>query len=83
MIQLTDEQRHQLESGKAVDVTDPQSTRHYVILSKDIYETVRRLLCDDSEWTDDELRLHLARSAKENGWDEPAMDAYDQLLGIA
>jgi hypothetical protein len=32
---------------------------------------------DDSEWTEDELRLQLARSAKENGWAEPGMDAYD------
>ncbi len=32
---------------------------------------------DDSEWTEGELRLQLARSAKENGWDEPGMEAYD------
>ena len=32
---------------------------------------------DDSEWTAEELRLQLARSAKDNGWDEPGMDVYD------
>jgi hypothetical protein len=78
MIELTDEQRQQLESGQAVDVTDPQTAQRYVVLRKDVYERVRHLLYDASEWTDDELRLQLARSAKGNGWDEPAMDAYDR-----
>ena len=55
MIELTEEQRQQLENGQAVDV-----------------------LYDDSDWTDDELRLRLARSTKANGWDEAAMDAYDR-----
>jgi hypothetical protein len=78
MIELTDEQRQQLESGRAVDITDPQTSQRYVILPKDIYERVRRLLYDDSEWMEDELRLHLARSAKDNGWEEAGMDDYDR-----
>jgi hypothetical protein len=41
-------------------------------------EAVMIELYDDSEWSDDELRLQLARSAKDNGWDEAGMDAYDR-----
>jgi hypothetical protein len=78
MIDLTDEQRQQLEGGKAIEVADPQTARLYVMLRKDVYERAHALLFDDSEWTEDELRLQLARSAKENGWDEPGMDAYDR-----
>jgi hypothetical protein len=78
MFDLTEEQRRQLESGQAIDVTDPQTAQRYVVLRKDVYERVRQLLYDDSDWTDDELRLLLARSAKENGWEEPGMDAYDR-----
>jgi hypothetical protein len=78
MIELTEEQRRQLESGKAVDFTDPQTAQHYVVLRKDVYERVCRLLYDDSEWTEDELRVQLARSARDNGWDEAGMDAYDR-----
>jgi hypothetical protein len=78
MIELTDEQRQLLESGKAVEIADPQNAQRYVVLRKDVYERVQRLLYDDSEWTEDELRLQLARSAKENGWEEPGMDAYDR-----
>src|SRR5207245_8721525 len=40
-----------------------------VMLRKDVYERVRQLLYDDSEWTADELRLQLARSAKEKRGD--------------
>jgi hypothetical protein len=77
MIELTDEQRQQLEIGKAVDVTDPRTDQPYVILRKDVFDRVRHLLYDDSEWTDDDMRAHLAQSARDNGWDEEGMDAYD------
>jgi hypothetical protein len=77
VIDLTEDQRLQLEDGKAVDIADVKTSQRYVILRKDVYERVRRLLYDDSEWTDDDLRLMLARSAKDNGWDEPSMGAYD------
>jgi uncharacterized protein YheU (UPF0270 family) len=80
MIELTEEQRQQLQSGQAVDVTDPQTAQLYVVLRKDVYERVRQLLYDDSEWTEDELRRQLARSAKDNGWDEAGMDDYDAWL---
>jgi hypothetical protein len=78
MIELTEEQRRQVESGRAVDVTDPQTARPYVLLRKDVFERVQHLLADDSEWTPEELRQQLARSSAANGWDEPAMDAYDR-----
>ena len=78
MIDLTELQRQELEGGKAVEVTDPQTVRTYVILRKDVYERVQSLLFDDSEWSEEELRLQLARSTKDNGWDEPGMDAYDR-----
>ena len=78
MIELTDEQRHLLEEGKAVDITDPRTAKPYVVVRKDIYERVQRLLCDDSEWSDHDLRLQLARSSKANGWDDPGMDVYDR-----
>lgn len=78
MIELTDEQRQRLAAGQAVQITDPQTAQPYVVLRQDVYERVWRLLYDDSEWTEDELRLQLARSAKDNGWDAPGMDAYDR-----
>ena len=77
MIELTDEQRSQLENGHAVDVTDSETSKPYVLLRKEVYERVRHLLYDDTEWTVDEMRQMLARSAEANGWNEPDMEAYD------
>jgi hypothetical protein len=78
MIELTEEQRRRLESGEAVEVADPQTAQRYVVLRKDVYARLQNFLCDDSDWKENELRLLLARSARDNGWDEPAMDAYDR-----
>lgn len=78
MIEFSEEQRQQLDSGKAVDVVDPKTAEHYVVLRKEVYEKVCRLLVDDSDWSAGELRLQLARSTKENGWDEPGMEDYDR-----
>ena len=76
-ISLNDEQRQRLQSGKVIDVTDSETDEHYVVVVKEIYERIRHLIYDDSEWSTEELRLHLARSSKENGWEDPGMDAYD------
>ena len=78
MIVLTEEQQRKLDSGEAVEVTDAQTLRPYVVLRKEVYQRVRHLLHDDSEWTAEEMRLGLARSAEGNGWDEPGMEAYDR-----
>ena len=51
MIVLTEEQQQKLESGQAVEVTDAQTLRPYVVLREAVYERVRHLLYDDSEWT--------------------------------
>jgi hypothetical protein len=77
MIEITDDQRRQLESGKAVDVTDPQTAERYVVMKKEVYDR-QRTAYDAADWTDDELRIQLARSARDNGWDDPGMDAYDR-----
>jgi hypothetical protein len=78
MIELTNEQRKQLETGQAVDVIDSETARPYVMLRKDVFERVMNLLYDDSEWTEEQVRALLARAAKGNGWDEPGIDAHDR-----
>jgi len=77
MIELTEEQRQELSKTEPVAI-DPITKETYVLVRKNVYDRIKGLLYDDGEWTDDELRLVLARSAEENGWNEPAMDDYDQ-----
>jgi hypothetical protein len=80
-IELSHEQRQQLENGKPVYITDLQTAQRYVILRKDAYERTHRLVYNDSDWTADELRVRLARSSKGNGWEEVGMVAYDHYNG--
>ena len=76
MIELTEEQRQELSAAEPVAI-DPSTMETYVLVRKDVYDRIKGLLHDDGEWTDDELRLLLARSAEANGWNEPGMDDYD------
>lgn len=77
MIELTEEQQHALRSEDTPTVVDPATNAAYVLVRKDVFDRIKRLLYDDSEMTHDEMRHLLARSFKENGWDEPGMEAYD------
>lgn len=47
----------------------------YVIVRSEIYDRLKHILESDH----DELRQLLARSATENGWDDPGMEAYDSF----
>jgi hypothetical protein len=78
MIELTEEQRRELECGRAVEVADSHTAESYVILRKENYEKIRGLLGEGGEWMEDDIRSLLARSLKDNGWDEAGMDAYDR-----
>ena len=77
MIELTEVQRQELNEVEPVAI-DPSTKETYVLVRKNVYDRIKGLLYDDSEWTGDELRLELARSTEENGWNEPRMDDYDQ-----
>jgi hypothetical protein len=72
---LSEEQMTALRNGEAVRTRD--NDLECVVMRADIYDRVRQLLYDDSNWTDDDLRRLLAKSAEGNGWNEPEMDAYD------
>lgn len=72
---LTEQQRVAVRNGEAVRVQEEDL--ECVVVRADVYERVKQLLFDDSDWSDDELRRTLAKSAHANGWNEPEMDAYD------
>jgi hypothetical protein len=77
VIELSKEQQKELSAAESVAI-DPSTRETYVLVRKNVYDRIKGLLYDDNEWTDDELRLLLARSAEANGWNEPGMDDYDQ-----
>jgi hypothetical protein len=78
MIELTEEQCRELGCSKTIEVVNPHTAEAYVILRKEDYEKIRSLLGEGAEWAEDDMRSLLARSFKDNGWDEAGMDAYDR-----
>jgi hypothetical protein len=63
MIELTEEQRRQLNEPEPVAI-DPQTQQVYILVRKETYERIKELLYDDSPWTDEEMDL-LAEEAGE------------------
>lgn len=79
MIELTDQQQQELRQTGAgeVRIADRETGQQYVILRAEIYERLKGLLYDDSDWTPEEQLQLLAESGKRAGWDDPTMDVYD------
>jgi len=70
---LTNDQRAAITTTGNVRIT--VDGIECVLVRSDLFERVQGILGDD--WTHDEMRAALARSSKENGWDEPGMESYD------
>jgi hypothetical protein len=74
MIELTQQQRQQLEGPEPVAI-DPQTNEQYVLVRKDVYERMKELLYDDSPWTDEERDALAWEAGRSAGWDD--MGEYD------
>jgi hypothetical protein len=55
MIELTDEQRSELDQPEPARVHDPKTNQTYVLVPAAVYERLKGLLYDDSPWTDEEM----------------------------
>jgi ribosome recycling factor len=73
MIELTQEQRQELETGESVVSTNTT----YVLVRKDVYDRIKSLL-NDEDWTRDAYQAAMEVFARD-GWDDPRMDVYDEL----
>ena len=70
---LTKEQRTAIETTGNVRIS--VDGIECVLVRSDVFDRVQTVLGED--WTHDEMRIALARSFTENGWDEPGMEVYD------
>lgn len=73
MIELTPEQRQNLEAGEPVVPTNTP----YVLVHKNVYERIQSLLGDE-QWTQDAYAAAMEVFARD-GWDDPRRDVYDEL----
>lgn len=80
MIQLTDQQWAELQrtQEQPVRVTDPTDQARFVLLKAEIYERFKALFEEDPVSREERL-FHLQQFGRRAGWDDPAMDVYDDL----
>lgn len=63
------------QAGEApVELTDPETNATYVIIRAELYERMRAL-CDEFDIR--ELYPMMNEVAAREGWDDPAMDVYN------
>jgi hypothetical protein len=71
---LSPEQRRQIEQEGFMPIDDGA----FVVLRADLYDRIRSLI-DGENLTIDEQRRLLSELGKSVGWDDPAMDVYNDL----
>jgi hypothetical protein len=80
MIELTQEQRRELEGPEPARAVDPETKQTYVLVRTEVYERLRSLLGDGDEGSFvHEMYPHVMEVFGREGWDDPAMDVYDEL----
>jgi len=79
-IQLTSQQWAAIQTAveRPVVVSDPAQSTRFVLMPAEVYERFRSLFEADPV-TDKERQFHLHEFGRRAGWDDPAMDVYDDL----
>jgi hypothetical protein len=75
VIELTQDQRRELEGSDVPRVVDPQTRQTYVLLREEVYERIKGLL--GGEFHPSEAYPAIDRAFAE-GWDDPRMNDYDR-----
>ena len=81
MIELTQEQRKAVarEAESPPRVFDPLTQTKYVLVREEVYDQARRLFdADDNDFVR-QLTPHAMEIFGRDGWDDPAMDVYNEL----
>ena len=65
--------------GKPVRLADPETHEEYIVLRAEVYDQMQTRLYDDTLLTDEEKQALLIKAGLRAGWDDPAMDVYNDL----
>jgi hypothetical protein len=82
LIELMSEQHAAVASGQDSPplVIDPATRTRYVLVREEVYNRVKSLLdVDDDEESLSHLHPHVMEVFGRDGWDDPAMDVYNDL----
>jgi len=77
-IELTPEQQKALDAQQSLPcVTDPRTNTIYVLVRREVYERVQAMVDGDFD-AEDAFQAQI-KSAAAAGWDDPALDVYNEL----
>jgi hypothetical protein len=82
MIELTLEQRKAVatDAESPPRVVDPSTHTKYVLVPEEVYDRIRRLFeADENNQFVREMTPHVMELFGRDGWDDPAMDVYNEL----
>ena len=78
MIELTNEQRQELDNAGPAQARDPVTNERYVLVRMQTYARLKTILGEDDSWVESAYPAAMEAFARD-GWDDPRMDVYDQL----
>lgn len=81
MIELTLEQRNFVARNEETPprILDPVTHTRYVLVREEVYDRVRRLFDAEQDHFAHDLAPHVMAVFGRDGWDDPAMDIYNDL----
>jgi hypothetical protein len=62
-----------------VRLTDPETATEYVLVRADLFDRLRGFVFTDEPLSADEQQALLVQAGLRAGWDDPAMDIYNDL----
>ena len=81
MITLTEELQQAVQDAnkQPIRLVDPNTNLEYVVLPAEIFDKVQHVFYDANPLTIEEQRALLVQVGLSVGWDDPAMDVYNEL----
>jgi hypothetical protein len=81
LIELTLEQRNAVARDEEAPprVVDPVTQEKFVLVREEMYDRVRRLFGENDSQFVQAMTPHVMEIFGRDGWDDPAMDVYNEL----
>ena len=81
MLTLTKELQQAVQDAnkQPIRLVDPNTNLEYVVLPAEIFDRVQHVFCEANPLTIEEQRALLVQVGLSIGWDDPKMDAYNEL----
>jgi hypothetical protein len=79
VMDLSTQQIQAIERGEPVRAGLAQTGVEIVVLRADVYDRIKGLIYDDSQWSEAEKLALLRAFGTRAGWDDPELDVYEEF----